>query len=173
MTETNQNSPVLDPLDQSCDDVDLSYPVLPGANYRMTCVKASVEPNKKKQADPSQNGAGDNLVTVWENVQEEKTEKGELVPSGRISLTQYTGITAYKSYTDDSGKVYKDYTSEDVKKAVTWFVRGTKLTGVTPRSIINNPEQLIGREAIRKVSVKKEEGSFPRRNELRGFVIEG
>lgn len=174
MTENNTTpSDVLDPLDQNCDDVDLSFPILPGANYEMVCVEASVEPNKKKQADASQDGAGDNLVTVWETTKEEKTEKGEIVPAGRISLKQYTGITPYKSYTDENGKKKKDYTADDVKKQIAFFTRAMKKTGITARQVITNPEILVGGVAIRKVGVRKESGNFPRSNELNGFVIEG
>ena len=154
MTTDNTTIDANDPLNQSCDDIDISYPLLPASNYEMVIKTAIVEPNKAQ--------TGNNLVIQWATVNEQQSTKGQQIAPGAIVLKAYTGLVETPKYS----KVM-------IGQAITRIVKGTKLgAGIKPSDVINNPSQLVGKRAIVKVGLAKETDEFPERNEIKGLVIE-
>jgi hypothetical protein len=120
----------------------------------MTIKTAEVVPNKKQ--------TGDNLVISWANAKEAQSTKGDNIAVGQVVLKHYVGLTE----TDK-------YHVKDIAKSVTRVAKAVRLSGVTPKDVINNPSQLVGKTAIVKVGIRKETEEFAEANEVKSFVIEG
>lgn len=161
----NETQPVIDPLDQSSDDIDISYPVVAGSDYKMSVKEAKTEPNK--------DGDGTNLVTIWQNEDELTSTKGEKLVKGQLVLTSYVGLTV-KPAGERGGKMRKAWTNDDIGKQITRLIRATGLggKGIKPREIINNPTVLNGQVALVKVALRQETAEFPEGNQITGFRVE-
>lgn len=151
--DTSVQTPVIDPMDQSCDDIDTSYPILPAANYPMVCTSAKVEDNKAK--------TGQNLVTKWKNRDAAKTSKGKEVAPGEVVLTSYSSLT-----------VTENLTPSRIAKNLTIIAKACRIGKVTtPRALQQDPSVLVDKEAVVKVSLQAESADFPESNKIAGFVI--
>lgn len=144
----------LDPLSTPCDDIDISYPLLPASNYEMTIKEATLVLNKKE--------TGNNLVTKFANAKEAQSTKGDNIAIGQVVITMYTGLVTTEKYS-----------SKDIAKNITRIVKAAKMTGVTPADIIANPSQLAGKVVLAKVGIRAETQEFAEANEIKSFVIEG
>lgn len=169
--EQVKQAPAVDPMDQSCDDIDISFPMVPASNYSMR-VKSCERVLSKKAKEAGEeldlnNLNSGNLKITWENTTEIQSTKGEQLEPGRIALTQHISLSPTKGSADK-----KAYTIEDIKRRVTRVVRGTGLKGVSVSDVIRNPSILIDREGVVKVKVKKETAEFPEGNEIGDVIVE-
>ena len=145
----------VDPLATPVGEVDLSYPILPAANYEMTIAEASLVDNKAQ--------TGKNLLLKWKTAKEARSTKGEVLAAGQVTISQYIGLA-----TSDK------YTNEMIKKSIARVAKGAGLNAsLSARDVINNPSMLVSKTALVKVAVKQETAEYPEGNEIKGVVIEG
>jgi hypothetical protein len=161
---TEANTIENDPMGQSCDDIDISYPLLPASNYPMVIKEAKRGPNKA--------GDGENIELKWANVNAGTSTKGEPVSAGQIVLTSYIGLTPKPERKDEStGRTIRARTNIDIAKDITKVVKAVKMTKTTPGAIAADCFILIGKEAIVKIGIRNETANFPESNEIKSFVI--
>lgn len=144
-----------DPLDvQGGDGIDLSYPLLPAGNAKMTIAEATVSPNKKQ--------TGNNFVLKWKNAEEVTSTKGDVLPPGRISITSYIGLT-----------VTDKRTAKQIQADVERLRRGAGLPAMKLSEIRDNPSILAGKTMVVKVGVRQETDEYPESNEIKSIILEG
>jgi|SRR6266536_97819 len=146
-----------DPLDVNVDDIDFSYPIIPAALYDFRIKSVEVKPNKE--------GSGENLVFQLATQTEIQSVKGESVPIGFV-LTHNISL-----------RETEKYTLIEIGKRIAAVAQAAQVRGVTPRDIIRNPQQLVGRVVTAKVQISKERTdartgtTYNERSEIHSFVV--
>lgn len=171
MSENTGTEMAKDPMEQSCDEIDISFPIIPASSHRLIVKSAERGLSKKQkeageELDLSSLSSG-NLKITWMNTTPITSTKGESLEPGRVVMSEYIGLTP----TEASGDK-KAYTTEDIKKRITRVVKAVKLQGVSPADIIRQPSMLKDREALVKVKVRKETADYDEGNEVAGYTIE-
>lgn len=136
------------------DNIDLSYPLIPGGHHKLNIAEATVAQNKKQ--------TGNNLVLKWKNADEVLSTKGETLPPGRVVITQYVGLTVTEKR--DAKAIQRDI--ERLRRAT--GINVTKLS-----EIRDNPSLLVGKTCLCKVKVRQETDEYPESNEVSTVVLEG
>lgn len=145
----------VDPLDMGAESIDLSRPIAPASNYPLSIKEATKQPNKKN--------TGENLVLKWVSTTDISSTKGDVIPAGRLVMTQYMGLTPSDKRS-----------AKDIGQDIARLIRGGRLPGsTTPRDVINNPSLLVSKTLLVKVSVRTETAEFPESNEVKSIVLEG
>lgn len=150
--------------EETCDTVDISYPMLPANTYPFVVKKAEVVNN----ADET----GKNIKIQWENAQEQQSTKGEQLLPGQIVISSYVGLTEKPARTEN-GKSIKARTLTEIKKDMAKVLKATSMSGTSLKDFLANPSMIEGRQAMVKVGVRKETSDFPESNEIKSLVIEG
>ena len=136
-------NPDIDPMSTSVDDIDISYPLLPAANYEMVVKSAVKAENKDK--------TGENIEIKWANTKPATSTKGAEIVPGQIVLTSYVGLTEKPERQSENGKTIRARTKMDIAKDITRVCKATGVTGVNPGQIaagrVQNPLRLAGRTA--------------------------
>lgn len=165
-----QTKPI-DPMEQSCDDIDISFPLVPAANYPMS-IKDITRTLSKKAKEAGEvldlNNLNSGMLEItWENSTEIQSTKNETLEPGRIALKTRISLVPTEKTADKNA-----YTIGDIKKAVAKLVRATGLKGVNVADVIRNPSILKGRDAVVKVKVKPETADYAESNDVKDYVIE-
>jgi hypothetical protein len=141
-----------DPLSQSVDGIDTSFPLLPAGLYDFEIVDASVAAAKSNP-----NGQ---TMTIKLALTENATDtKGEMLNKG-FPIYMRIGLTPTEKYA-----------AKDIaKKLADVLKKCGYATGVTPRQFISTPRMIVGKIVRAKVAIRKETDEFPESNEVKSLV---
>ena len=156
-------NPDIDPMSTSVDDIDISYPLLPAANYEMVVKSAVKAENKDK--------TGENIEIKWANTKPATSTKGAEIVPGQIVLTSYVGLTEKPERQSENGKTIRARTKMDIAKDITRVCKATGVTGVNPGQIAADPSVLVNKTALVKIGVRDETSQFPESNEIVRLVV--
>lgn len=139
----------VDPMDMNVSDIDTSFPRLAANVYELEITSADKVDNKA--------GTGQNLKVSMKTTSEGISTQGEKLPAG-VLLTSNISMTPTEKYSQQS-----------IAKALASLMKSAGLTG-SPRSLIDDPGQLIGKVVTAKVGVQKETDEYPESNSVKSFL---
>lgn len=157
-TDASGGAEEVDPLSQAAGGVDTSFPLLAGDRIlRMSIAKCSHGPSKTDESR--------NVLTI-----KMKTEKEAALDDGK---TAKPGFTCYKriSTSPSEPKEGSDgRTNKDIARDLALVLKAVGKPDVSPRALLDNPEQIEGQVVDVRVGVNPAKGSFPASNTF-SFVL--
>ena len=155
----------LDPMDTIVSDIDTSRPRIKAQVYDLRIVSVKREPSKDNE--------GERLTITHETTAPAQSTEGETVNAGH-RIIKYMGISEKPERMVDDGKggqkKVNAYTREDIAKALAGIGKAARLS-VTPRQLLENPQQLEGIVVRAKVRIDKETSTFPENNSIGDYVV--
>ncbi len=147
---TNETvAPTIDPMDQNVGDIDTSFPRLSANVYELEITAAEKVPNKA--------GTGENLKVSHKTTSAAVSTAGENLAAG-VLITSNMSLTPTDRYPQTS-----------IVKALALLMKSAGLTG-TPRDLLNDPSQLVGKHVTAKVGVQKETAEFGESNKISSYL---
>lgn len=150
MENVTQAAAAVDPMDVNVSDIDTSFPRLAANVYTLKVTSAELVDNKA--------GTGKNLKVQLETTENATSMQGETLSPG-VKLTNNLSITPTEKYSQNS-----------IAKAVASLMQSAGLEG-TPKTLINDPSQLVGKLVTAKVGIQKETDEYLESNTIKAFVV--
>lgn len=142
MTET-------DPLNQTAAATDTSMPLLKQGLYDLEITKAEVGTTDK---------GTEKLALSLKTTKDAESKDGETLNKGWM-VYHNVGLTP----TDD-------YPAKNIGRNISMILKAAGLPNVTPRQVIDDPQQLVGKIVRCKVAIKPEKDGYPESNKISQFV---
>jgi hypothetical protein len=149
METNNITTTEADPMDLNVSDIDTSFPRIIANVYELEIETAECVDNKA--------GTGQNLKVGMKTTAPATSTTGETLPAG-VKLTSNISLTPTEKYSKQS-----------IAKAVASLAQSASMTG-TPREILSNPMNLVGKLVTAKVGIQKETDEYPESNTVKAFV---